>query len=619
MKILISCHKPSIFISNKILQPIELGCAKNGRRIEGILYDDDGDNISELNPQYCELTAQYWAWKNLDEDYYGFCHYRRYFNFSDEVFPEDEYGNIREVYPGDYAIKKYGLDEETIEKLVKKYDIVITEEKDVSNLPDHATSIIDQYDKASLLHVEDIETIISVIHDLTPEYDQAAKEFLNGTKTSFCNMYILKKEIFEHYAEWMFKILEEFCNRTDMSLYSEEALRTPGHLSERLFGIFLKKLRKENPNLKIKELQCVYFEKTDPQPLLEPAFKKNNIPVVFAANNGFIPIFATCLQSLLDHTSPNHNYDVILIHSDVSGENFATLEDMVKDYENVSLRPFDASRFLAGYDLKANAHISVETYYRFLIQSAMPNYHKVLYLDCDTIINADVADLYRIDISDYMLAATRDPDFLGQINGANHDTMEYVKTDFKMENPYNYFQAGVLLFNEDKMRAAHSLDEWLTFASTPYRYNDQDVLNLYCEGEVKYLDMAWNMIVDHNHERFSQVIVHAPKAIIDEYRVAHSAPKIIHYAGYIKPWYRPTEDYAHIFWETARKTPFYEEVLQRMYQFSLDQLPPSIGIKGRLKNMFHRYKMSVFYFFFPYNSKRWRALRKLRGKGYTEL
>lgn len=619
MKILISCHKPTDYIKNDVLEPIQLNCANKKEHYPDMLHDDEGDNISELNPMYCELTAQYWAWKNLDEDYYGFCHYRRYFNFTDKEYPEDDYGNIREVYPGDFAIKKYGLDEKTIKNLVKKYDVIITEEKDVSEMPDHATSIIDQYKKAALLHEKDIRTMVEVIHDLTPEYDASTEEFLNGTKTSFCNMYILKKEIFFRYAEWMFAILEEFCNRTDMTFYSEEALRTPGHLSERLFGIFLNKLRKENPSLKVKQLQCVLFEKTDPQPPLTPAFKKDNIPVVFAANNGFIPMFATCLKSLIDHASPKYNYDIILIQSDVSWENASTLQKMVEPHKNISLRLFDASRLLAGYELKANAHISVETYYRFLIQSAMPTYHKVLYLDCDIIINADVAELYNTDLGDNMLAATRDPDFLGQINGANQETMEYVKTDFKMKDPYNYFQAGVLLFNEDAMREAHTLDEWLTFASTPYRYNDQDVLNLYCEGRVMYLDMAWNMIVDHAHERYSKVIVYAPKAIIDEWRTAHADPKIIHYAGFLKPWYRPTEDYAHIFWETARTTPYYEELLARMNQFAIDQLPPSIGIKGRMKNIIKRYGMRGFYFFFPYNSKRWRALRKLRGKDYTEL
>ena len=59
-----------------------------------MLHDDEGENISDKNPMYCELTAQYWAWKNLDADYYGFCHYRRYFNFSDTVYEEDPWGNV---------------------------------------------------------------------------------------------------------------------------------------------------------------------------------------------------------------------------------------------------------------------------------------------------------------------------------------------------------------------------------------------------------------------------------------------------------------------------------------------------------------------------------------------
>lgn len=55
-------------------------------RFKGMQHDDEGENISYKNPYYCELTAQYWAWKNLDADYYGLFHYRRYFSFSDEHF-----------------------------------------------------------------------------------------------------------------------------------------------------------------------------------------------------------------------------------------------------------------------------------------------------------------------------------------------------------------------------------------------------------------------------------------------------------------------------------------------------------------------------------------------------
>ena len=55
----------------------------------------------------------------------------------------------------------------------------------------------------------------------------------------------------------------------------------------------------------------------------------------------------------------------------------------------------------------------------------MPDYNKILYLDCDIIVNSDISELYNINIDDYMLAAAQDPDFLGQINGANPDTMRY--------------------------------------------------------------------------------------------------------------------------------------------------------------------------------------------------
>ena len=52
---------------------------------EGMTPDNTGDNISLKNRCYCELTTQYWAWKNADADYYGFCHYRRFFTLSEKI------------------------------------------------------------------------------------------------------------------------------------------------------------------------------------------------------------------------------------------------------------------------------------------------------------------------------------------------------------------------------------------------------------------------------------------------------------------------------------------------------------------------------------------------------
>lgn len=301
---------------------------------------------------------------------------------------------------------------------------------------------------------------------------------------------------------------------------------------------------------------------------LLPAFSFESVPVVFAANNSFVPMFAACLSSLTEHTSEKYNYDVVLLHTNVTKENRQLLSGLVSGRKNISLRFFDVSFLICEYNLKANAHISVETYFRFLIQKILPDYDKVLYLDCDLIVNFDVAELYQISVDGYLLAAVRDPEFLGHLHGADKKIQKYILSELNMKQPENYFQAGVLLFNEAEMRKAYSLEQWLTFASKPYRYNDQDVLNIYCEGRVKFLDMSWNLITDCDHTRVSGIISHAPKPIQEEYAAAHAAPKIIHYAGYRKPWHKPTEDMGHYFWSALRHTPYYEEVLYSMSQFA---------------------------------------------------
>ena len=104
VSVFVSCHKPTELFESELYQPIQLGAKEARQRLEGMIYDDEGENISTLNPMYCEMTAQYYAWKNVNLKYYGFCHYRRYFNFSKERFVEDEYGNVIESYPSSFMV-----------------------------------------------------------------------------------------------------------------------------------------------------------------------------------------------------------------------------------------------------------------------------------------------------------------------------------------------------------------------------------------------------------------------------------------------------------------------------------------------------------------------------------
>lgn len=109
IKIFASAHKPVDLFDCDAIQPVQVGCALGNDRFPWAWHDDDGDNISDQNPMYCELTAQYWAWKNIDADYYGFCHYRRYFNFSPNRYGENSWGEIMEPFIDTSSQVKYGL------------------------------------------------------------------------------------------------------------------------------------------------------------------------------------------------------------------------------------------------------------------------------------------------------------------------------------------------------------------------------------------------------------------------------------------------------------------------------------------------------------------------------
>ena len=83
IKILIAAHRQCEIPKGEIYLPVHVGKELHpDTTLAGFQSDNEGDNISAKNPYFCELTALYWGWKNLDADYVGLVHYRRYFSFT---------------------------------------------------------------------------------------------------------------------------------------------------------------------------------------------------------------------------------------------------------------------------------------------------------------------------------------------------------------------------------------------------------------------------------------------------------------------------------------------------------------------------------------------------------
>lgn len=574
IRIFVTAHKNVDRFDSDIMQPVQVG-PKN-ERFPWAFHDDEGENISDRNPRYCELTTQYWAWKNVDADYYGFCHYRRYFDFSDTPHKENPYGEIMDDYIDARAVKEYGLDDKNIEQIVRQYDVITTPFGDLTKIIDKHGTPRALWEAAPLLHDDDLLRCYRILCKMYPDYKEDADAFFKGNKACFCNMFIMKKEIFFDYCSWMFPILEEFDKNTNYSAYSKEALRTPGHLSERLLNIYLMHHKRICSNWKFKELQCVHFTNPEPAEELKPldVFDKPIVPVVFAADDNYVPQLTTTVYSAMKNADPTYFYDVVVLQRNIAWDKQERLRDFFKQFPNMSLRFTNVERELSGYDLSTNnAHISIETYYRFLIQKLLPFYDKVLYLDSDIVINGDISKLYNTDLQGKLLGAIRDIDFLANLNVKHGKRMGYAKNVLKMKNPYDYFQAGVLVLNTKAMRERYTIKQWLTYASNPaFIYNDQDVLNAHCEGEVLYLPWEWNVVHDCGG-RVGNLFVQAPNDIYDAYMKSRNNPQIIHYAGFQKPWTDPDCDFASIYWRYARETPFYERLLKRVVKATAPSKP----------------------------------------------
>lgn len=237
-KIFMCCHKPPEFIP-QICTAIQCGSALSPK-LSGVVHDDGGRNISEKNREYCELTAHYYAWKNVDADYYGFCHYRRFFLF-DEAF-KGPYLAVNTLLDKN---KKLLGSEQELELIFDGHDIIVPRSEDMG------LTVKEHYCTARFHYSEDLKLFFEILKEKAPMLVQAAKKYFSQNRQYFCNMFIMSRKYFFQYCENLFAVLEEFDKRkTAHGDFQSD--RTDGYLGEIFTGIYVGYCRENG--LRIKEL-----------------------------------------------------------------------------------------------------------------------------------------------------------------------------------------------------------------------------------------------------------------------------------------------------------------------------------------------------------------------------
>lgn len=215
IKIVVATHKLSALPDDPLYLPVHAGAQVHDYTLP-YTPDNTGDHISEKNATFCELTALYWAWKNLEADYIGLCHYRRYFCAR---------GTKRILSGGEAA------------ELASEAEIILPKKRNYFIETNYS-----QYIHAH--HAADLDTTRQILAELstqagTPDYAAAYDRVMGRTDGHRFNMLIMRRETLDAYCGWLFGVLFELEKRLDTSSYSPYDARVYGFVAERLLDVWL--------------------------------------------------------------------------------------------------------------------------------------------------------------------------------------------------------------------------------------------------------------------------------------------------------------------------------------------------------------------------------------------
>ena len=314
---------------------------------------------------------------------------------------------------------------------------------------------------------------------------------------------------------------------------------------------------------------------------IEPAFENHSTAIAIVSSDEYAPFAAVVVASIVENSIEEHFYDIVILTNDMSQRNRFRIINLGEERDNISIRVLDISKMIEGFSFYTWAHFTSNTYYRLLTPDVFEKYEKVIYLDSDTVVNHDVAELFEVDLKNYYLAAAYDTHVVAYCTQKPPlEQREYNIKELGMKNPEEYFQAGVSVFNVKAINKDFGPGYLIKQGSShKLRWLDQDLLNKLFYGKIKRLPGCWNVMVANQLNNLDEYYL--PQDLRQEYYDSRRAPYIIHYVGRAMPCYTQQPDLFEYFWKYARLTPFYEILIQRMAIDYAEKLAESVRIQLR--------------------------------------
>lgn len=270
----------------------------------------------------------------------------------------------------------------------------------------------------------------------------------------------------------------------------------------------------------------------------------NEIPIFFSTDDNYIPFLDVAIRSLIANASKEYKYRIIILNTGLCEKSVKTIKQ--NECEGFAIDTLDISREVEKIksSFKHVYHFTVAAYYRLFIASLFPKYKKIIYLDCDLVVTGDISELYNVSLGDNIIAAAPE-----QFVQSTPEFRSYAEHALGID-PDTYVNSGVLVIDLDKFRQ-HKICEQFVHLITEYGFDlidpDQAYINYLCYDKIHILPNGWNKTP-------------LPTACIGK-------KNIVHYALYKKPWQYDDVIDGEYFWEYAKSSPFYEEILRRRASF----------------------------------------------------
>lgn len=279
---------------------------------------------------------------------------------------------------------------------------------------------------------------------------------------------------------------------------------------------------------------------------------KQIIPIFITIDNNYVPYAEVAIRSIKENSSKDYNYNIYILHQKLAQNDKETLKSLEDENYKIIFREMKEvlEHITDRVENRFKNTFTPEIYFRLFIPEIFIEYDKGIYIDSDIVVPGDISELYNNELGNNLIGACIDKSVYDI-----PEIMNYYENAVGISRD-KYVNSGVLLMNLKELRNKKFTKHFLNLLNK-YHFDtvapDQDYLNVICNGKILYLGDEWDAMPTEGGKELEN-------------------PKLIHYNLFQKPWCYDNIGYEDYFWKYAKKSNYYEQILNFKANYSKEQI-----------------------------------------------